>query len=655
LQGASEWAGKLMSGLASAGLRPQRLTAEGWLRLMGTVLNWGPRAGWRRPGALWDKADTLDSQVLDWDTRVALAESDLIALGEAQCVKVLSAKTLARKMFFGEAMCYAGDLSGQNQGVKANYAVAANVWWPPLDKERGRLARMRQWATQQALGPLVKFEPVLGDCKRSHDVLYESMTQSAARPVRMSFSVLVFAEDRERASRLSVQLQSAWATQRFRLMEDRWVMLPMLVNCLPLGADAEAVAELWRYHTLTTHELPVLLPVMAEWKGTGTPHVALLSRNGQLMSLSLHDGSTNRNAVVAAESGSGKSFFLNELIVSYLSAGAQVWVIDAGKSYHKLCLALGGAFLAFDGESAVHLNPFAHVDDWEDEEDALVAVAAQMASARGDLSEFQTAEIKRIMKSLHDAGRLSVDALREACLASGDRRTGDVGAQLYAFSSGGAYGRYFRGGQAQPLDGRFTVLELDELQGRRHLRQVVLLELIEAIERTMIRGDRSRKKLLIIDEAWDLLKDGAAAAFMEQAYRKFRKYNGSAIIATQSVADLYDNPAGRAIAENSASLFLLGQKAEAIEAAREKKQLVLSPAGFHTLKGVHTEAGAYSEIFLRTEAGQGVGRLVVSDFQKLLYSTSAEDVHAIEAKRKAGMSIAEAIGAILRERRGGAS
>ena len=73
------------------------------------------------------------------------------------------------------------------------------------------------------------------------------------------------------------------------------------------------------------------------------------------------------------------------------------------------------------------------------------------------------------------------------------------------------------------------------------------------------------------------------------------------------------------------------------------------------MKGVHTEAGAYSEIFLRTEAGQGVGRLVVSDFQKLLYSTSAEDVHAIEAKRKAGMSIAEAIGAILRERRRGAS
>ena len=66
------------------------------------------------------------------------------------------------------------------------------------------------------------------------------------------------------------------------------------------------------------------------------------------MSLSLHDSDTNKNAVIAAESGSGKSFLLNEIIVSYLSEGAQVWVIDAGKSYKKLNEQLDGDFLQFD-------------------------------------------------------------------------------------------------------------------------------------------------------------------------------------------------------------------------------------------------------------------------------------------------------------------
>ncbi|MDA1379425.1 hypothetical protein PCI56_05630 [Plesiomonas shigelloides subsp. oncorhynchi] len=75
----------------------------------------------------------------------------------------------------------------------------------------------------------------------------------------------------------------------------------------------------------------------------GTYHAALISRNGQLMSLSLHDSNTNKNLVIAAESGSRvKSFLTNELIFSYLSEGAQVWVIDAGKSYQKLSEMLNG-------------------------------------------------------------------------------------------------------------------------------------------------------------------------------------------------------------------------------------------------------------------------------------------------------------------------
>ncbi len=65
-----------------------------------------------------------------------------------------------------------------------------------------------------------------------------------------------------------------------------------------------------------------------------------------------------------------------------------------------------------------------------------------------------------------------------------------------------------------------------------------------------------------MDEAWDLLKEGEVSVFMEHAYRKFRKYGGSVVIATQSINDLYENAVGRAIAENSASMYLLGQTEE---------------------------------------------------------------------------------------------
>ena len=154
----------------------------------------------------------------------------------------------------------------------------------------------------------------------------------------------------------------------------------------------------------------------------------------------------------------------------------------------------------------------------------------------------------------------------------------------------------------------------------------------------------------MIDEAWDLLKEGHTAKFMEAAYRKFRKYEASAIIATQSVADLYnstDNQIGQAIAANSAFNFLLGQKEQTVEQVKEKKQLTLSDAGFEQLKTVRTVKGVYSEIFLQSNAGTGIGRLIVSDFEKLMFSTDPTDIARINYYVQMGATYSDAINQIL--------
>lgn len=611
MQMIQQWQQKMLSLLRSMSLAPRLMTPQDYLRLMNSLCNWAPDASWKMSDLpYWEEDKTLDCQILDPTTNVICARPDLLQLGESGFVKVLSAKRLPDATYFGEAIQYAGDLSGQNQGVKQNYAVVVNVIFPNSEKMKGALEKKRQWVTNQAYGPLLKFVPVLNDKKASFDTIYESVNKGA-KPLRLTFSVLVFGKSEEDVTAASMAVQAFWATQRFALMEDKFVMLPIFRNCLPLGTDRSAIRELQRYKTMTSKEAPVLLPIFGEWKGTGTYHIALMSRNGQIMSMSLHDSSTNKNGVIAAESGSGKSFLLNEIILSYMSEGARVWVIDAGKSYKKLCESLEGDFVEFGEDSHICLNPFETIANWEEEE----------------------------------------DGIREACIASEDPRVMDIGKQLYAFSSTGAYGRFFNGKNTADFRNDFTVLELDELQGRKHLRQVVLLQLIYQIQREMYLGERDRKKLVIIDEAWDLLKEGEVSVFMEHAYRKFRKYGGSAIIATQAVTDLYDNKVGRAIADNSANMFLLGQKKESIEMVKEKKLLVLSPAGFNILRSVYTEAGVFSEIFLITERGQGVGRLVVSDFQGLLYSTAPEDVQAIKLYQDQGLSVSDAIKSVLRDRK----
>lgn len=648
------WETKTESALSSVGLWPLALSASRYIRLMQSIINWSPNASWRSMTVMgeWEEDKTISAQIFDPTTDLVIADKSTLQLGEHCFVKVMSAKRIPDAFFFTEAMKYVGNTMGGNDKLTINYAVCCNVFFPVTQSEKSKLETKRTWTVNQAVGPMLKFVPVLADKKHSFDILSESF-QKGAKPIRMTFSVLLFSDSRKAVERAAVSAQSYWDTMHFHLMEDYFITAPMFQNCLPLCAEKEAVFHLDRYKTMTTRELPVLLPVFGEWKGTGTFHVALISRNGQLMSLSLHDSDTNKNAVIAAESGSGKSFLLNEIIVSYLSEGAQVWVIDAGKSYKKLNEQLDGDFLQFDEASKICLNPFELIDDWKEDEDTISALIAAMASEKEKLSDFQMAGLKQILKRLWETKgqAMTVDDIAAECLGHTEQRMHDIGQQLFSFTSKGGYGQYFHGHNTMRFENPFTVLELDELQGRTHLRQVVLMQLIFQIQREMYLGERNRKKIMIIDEAWDLIKSGPVSVFIEHGFRKFRKYGGSAIIATQSLNDLYENPVSRAIAENANMMLLLGQKPETIASIRDSGRLVLSEAGFNLLSTVASVGGVYSEIFVKSgHTGVGVGRLIVSNFEKMLFSTAPEDVNAIENYTNRGLNVTDAINHVLRDR-----
>ena len=721
---ALQWNNRIVSGLTTIGLAPYQMGPEDYVRMLHTFLNWNIHSTWRESEApLWEPDKPISAQIFDPNTAVITAKKDILQFGDDCYVKVLSAKKLPEALYFGDAMQYAGDLSGRNQGIQNNYAVCCNIFWPDSENMKSELAKKRQWSAQQAYGPLVKFEPVLGEVKESFDIIYKSLN-SGARPLKMSYSLILFGKSEKEITTLAAAAAPLWSSQKFKLLEDKYVMLPMLVSCLPLCMDVEAIKDLFRYKTLTSMQASAVIPIFGEGKGVEVPHVHLISRNGQLMNLSLHSHvATNQNAVIAAESGSGKSFLLNEIILMYMSVGAQVWVIDAGKSYKKLCESLGGDFVQFGDRSGICLNPFQTIEDWEEDEDAIHTIVTTMASATGKLSDLQSSMLKSIMRDIwnetyrerihavqaqydalqadcdaqikqltedferakevlgNDTVRInnlqtelnaqigevearrthetramlppttmSVDMIADRCKANEDVRIQDIGNQLETFTSRSSYGRYFNGRNNASFKSELTVLELDELQGRHHLRQVVLLQLISQIQREIFLGDRGRKRLVVIDEAWDLLKEGEVARFMEHAYRKFRKYGGSAIIATQSIQDLYSNEAGVAIANNSSNMFLLAQKATTIEQVRKEAKLVLDDWGFNTLKSVHTEPGVFSEVFMLEGPVMSLGRLVVSDFQKLLYSTTPQDVADIQKYQDQGYPIAEAINAVLRDR-----
>ena len=656
LLAARDWKERIKSLLATVPLYPVEIEPAQYIRILETMVNWSDDAVWRHHVyGEWDQGRAIHDQIFDPTTDVVAVDNSTVRLGESCYVKTLSAKRMPDVTFFGEAIGFIGDILRGDEKLNCNYMVVSNVHFPDVLSVKNGILRKHQWTTQQAFGPMLKFVPLLSEKKKSMDILYDDL-QKGNRPLQVSHTVVLFARTYSQAVAEAVRAASCWETYHYSIREDKFVTLPVFKNCLPLCTDRVAVEALKRYKTMTSAEAPAVLPVFAEWKGSGTPYLELLSRNGQVMNVSLHDTNSNMNAFVAAASGSGKSFLLNAIIIAYLSQGAQVWVIDAGKSYKKACNLLNGDFLQFGENDDIRLNPFSMIENWQSQQDSMAELIKLMAFPNQNSDNVQTAELVRMLTVLWEryGNKLNIDLIAEECLASDDNRVRDMGTQLFSFTSKGPYGRYFNRENSVSFKKNFTVLELDELQGRKHLRQVVLMQLIYQIQHDMFLSNMrnlGRTKLLIIDEAWDLLSDGPVAKFMGLAYRRFRKYKGSAIIATQSINDLYDNEYGRAIAENSNTKFLLGQHSETIENVRQSKKLDYSEGMYTMLKSVHTKTGVYSEIFVDNATyGKGVGRLIVSPFEQLAFSTRAEDVQALNDLQAQGYSIKDAINKLLRDR-----
>lgn len=640
----------LAENLRTAGFNYHVMTADSFLDTLAPFFNSDPNASWHNGNLKAAPDKPLALQLLDYDAALEV-ESDHLKVG-GYVVNVMSFRELPECVFLGQAARYAGDLLTGSRGINVPFMMTGTIVFTDSMHLRNSLAARRQWAVNQAYGPLVKFMPRLALKKKGFDIICAQL-ENGDRPLRFNLTLCTFVTNDAQAERVTTGVRSYFREMGFSVMPDRFCTLPLFINALPMGAEGKALKSMQRLKTLAPKFIIPLLPLFADGKGTGSSVINLISRHGQLMNVSLFDSPTNFNLCIAAQSGSGKSFLVNEIIVSYLARGAMVYVIDVGRSYQKLAEFLGGSFMSFGFDSGVSLNPFAGVRDYGEEADVLSGLLAAMCAPTERLSDFQMAELKRITgEEFKVYGKeLTLDLLAKRLCASSDVRVKDMGMQLHPFTKEGEYGRFFAGTGVPPVPkADFTVLELEELKGRRHLQQVVLLQLIYRIQQEMYLGARNRRKLVIIDEAWDLLREGSAASFIENGYRRFRKYGGAAVTVTQSINDLYSSDIGRAIVENSAGMFLLGQKAETVSALEQNGRLPLSPGEFRYLRSVHTASDRYSEIFLITAQGNAVGRLVVDPFRRLLYSTKADDVASLEALTAQGLSVGEAIETLLKAR-----
>jgi conjugal transfer ATP-binding protein TraC len=453
-------------------------------------------------------------------------------------------------------------------------------------------------------------------------------------------------------------IKSIYKAAGWDLIDERFLQIQGLLAAMPLTlADglAKDMERLKRMKTLLSTTAANIAPMQGEYLGGPLPHLLFVGRRGQPFFWSPFENEAgNHNVAICGKSGSGKSVLLQEMCAALRGAGAQVVVIDDGRSFEHSVKLQGGRFVEFTLASGFCLNPFSMIDAERAEQNEdyrldcfgmVKAIIGQMARHSETLSDAERGFVdSAIMKVWSEEGtKGSIDGIARALVATANPIAENLAVSIAPYMAGGSYGAFFTGQASIDLDADFTVFEMSDLATREDLRSVVLSAIMFMTSQAMTRSPRSVRKLLLIDEAWSMLKGGSMGEFVETYARTCRKYGGALATATQSLNDYYKSDGATAALENSDWMLILQQKPETIADFKRASRLDMDDRTETLIRSLKRSGADYSEVFIKGPEVESIGRLVLDDYSATLFSSSPDTFAKIDAELARGMQLADAI------------
>ncbi|MCA9343735.1 DUF87 domain-containing protein [Candidatus Saccharibacteria bacterium] len=349
----------------------------------------------------------------------------------------------------------------------------------------------------------------------------------------------------------------------------------------------------------------------------------LTQENGIMYGINMHNSGLvifdrfsleNSNAVVFAKSGAGKSFAVKLEALRSMMFGTEIVIIDPENEYQRMAEAVGGAYVRLSLNSSTRINPFdlPRVVDTEEADNALRSnlitlhgllrlmmggAQAQMQSGGGmvapalspvEEADLDAALIETYAKAgitndplTHNSPPPTINDLYDTLLHMGG--TGPQLAQRLRKYTSGTFAGIFSQQSNIDINNQLAVFNIRDLEDE--LRPVAMYIVLNFIwNRT--KADK-KKRILIVDEAWQLMKYEDSANFMFSLAKRARKYNLGITTITQDVEDFMGSRMGRAIVANSSLQILLKQSPSAVDVladvfkltSEERKRLSQFPVG----------------------------------------------------------------------------
>lgn len=387
-------------------------------------------------------------------------------------------------------------------------------------------------------------------------------------------------------------------------------------------------------HTILSSNGVHFLPLYQGDYGDDRPVATYRTLDGGIFSI--HPSSpklANFNWLVSGTSGSGKSFFVNSLLLQTQSLNPRLFVIDVGGSYSKLTKFLDGRLVGFDARSEFTLSPFflPKAKDSVEESKRREHIQFVFWEMLRDEERTPTIEEKALLKEVL-VPYFEADLLPKRPITQIRNQLKERGAERLAllldrwcFPS--FYGNFLDSNTVLSYESPIMTFDLKGLNDFADLSRVVQLILCSGLW-AVIRQNPTRFTFVVLDEvAFTLLK--AQPHFVDELVSTVRKYNTGVIVITQDLEKITSNPAGASILQNTQMKAILQQRGDPKNYA---EPLQLNPADLEAIHRLGRKKGSYSDVFLIVDDKKAVIRYAPNAFEYLLSTTVPQENAALENK-----------------------
>jgi len=477
-------------------------------------------------------------------------------------------------------------------------------------------------------------DPALETAYQDLEDLRGRLQTAQEKMFKFGLYITVYADDTKELESIETSLRSTLESRLIYIKPALYQQKEGVMSTFPYGTDLLQVNN-----TLNTTPLSSIFPFIS---------FDLSSDEGILYGVNKHNNSLvlfdrfsmeNANMVIFAKSGSGKSYAVKLEILRSLMMGIDCIILDPENEYKTLSDSVGGSFFKISLSSDSHINPFDLPEPREDEtsEDVLRSSVINLVGLMRIMLSGLTPEEDSIM----DQAIYETYAAKDITPNSDPKTWSEnipilsdletvletmEGAEtlverLRKFTKG-TFASFFNQKSNITMNNSLVVFGIRDIEDElRPIAMFIVMRYIWNTARTTLK-----KRLLIIDEAWWIMKTEDGASFLFGICKRSRKYWLGVTTITQDVSDFMRSDYGKPIITNSSIQLLLKQ----------------SPATIDVLQNVFNLTEQEKFLLLETPVGEGIFfagqkhvaiRIMASYTEDQIITTSPEEVSRIkEAK-----------------------